>query len=64
MSVKKEETKNIKLSAKGILQAIDDVGFHVEDEKEGVVEVLSMDDIKTLLGKSVTITFANKEEIE
>jgi hypothetical protein len=62
MSIKKEETKNIKLSAKGILVALDDEGFHVEDEKDGTTEVLSLDEIKELLvGKSVNIAFANKE---
>jgi len=62
MSVKKEELKSIKLSAKGILVALDDEGFHVEDEKDGSVEVLSLEEIKELLvGKSVNIAFANKE---
>jgi len=65
MSIKKEELKSIKLSAKGILVALDDDGFHVEDEKDGTVEVLSLDEIKELLiGKSVTIAFANKELFE
>jgi hypothetical protein len=62
MSIKKEELKSIKLTAKGILVALDDEGFHVEDEKEGNVEVLTLDEIKELLvGKSVNISFANKE---
>lgn len=65
MSVKKEELKSIKLSAKGILTALDDEGFHIEDEKSGDVEVLSLDDIKELLvGKSISIAFVNKEELE
>ena len=64
MSIKKEETKSIKLSAKGILVAVDDEGFHIEDEKEGTVEVLTLDEIKTLLNKSITIAFANKEDLD
>ncbi len=65
MSVKKEELKSIKLSAKGILVGLDDEGFHIEDEKSGDIEVLSLDDIKELLvGKSVNIAFANKEPLE
>lgn len=65
MSVKKEELKSIKLSAKGILVALDDEGFHVEDEKTGENEVLSLEDIKNLLvGKSVNIAFANKEPFD
>jgi hypothetical protein len=62
MSVKKEETKNIKLSAKGILVELNTEGFIIEDEKDGTKEVLSLEEIKELLvGKSVNITFANKE---
>lgn len=64
MSVKKEELKSIKFSAKGILVDVTEDGFLVEDEKEGDQEVLSFEDIKSLIGKSVSITFANKEEIE
>lgn len=62
MSVKKEELKSIKLTAKGILIDIDETGFIVEDEKEGTQETLSLGEIKELLvGKSVNISFANKE---
>jgi hypothetical protein len=62
MSVKKEELKSIKISGKGILTSLDTEGFHIEDEKDGTVEVLSLEEIKELLiGKSVNITFANKE---
>jgi hypothetical protein len=62
MSVKKEELKSIKISGKGILTSLDEKGFHIEDEKDGTVEVLSLEEIKELLvGKSVNITFANKE---
>ena len=64
MSVKKEEVKNTKFSAKGFLRAIDDMGFHVEDEKTGEVEVLSLDDLKTLIDKLVNIGFANKEMLD
>ena len=64
MSVKIEEIKNTKFSAKGILNEISVDGFVVEDEKSGDIETLTFDDIKTLIGKSVTIAFANKESIE
>ena len=64
MSVKKEELKSLKLSAKGILKAVDDEGFHIEDEKTGEIDVLSLDDIKEFVDKYVTIAFANKEELE
>jgi hypothetical protein len=64
MSVKIEEIKNTKFSAKGILTEISEEGFHIEDEKSGDVEVLTMEDIKTLIGKSVVISFSNKEDLE
>lgn len=64
MSVKKEEVKNTKFSAKGILNAISEEGFTIEDEKTGDIETLTFDDIKTLIGKSVTIAFANKELLD
>ena len=62
MSVKKEELKSIKISAKGILVELNETGFIVEDEKSGEQETLSLEEIKELLvGKSVNIVFANKE---
>jgi len=64
MSVKTEKVESVKFSAKGILTIVNTTGFSIEDEKTGEVEILSMDDIKTLIGKSVTIAFANKESIE
>ena len=64
MSVKTEKLESVKFSAKGILKSVDELGFHIEDEKSGDIEVLTLEDIKTLIGKSVTIAFANKEEIE
>lgn len=64
MSVKKEEIKNTKFSAKGILTAVTEEGFEIEDEKTGDIEVLTLEDIQTLIGKSVVIAFSNKEDIE
>ena len=64
MSVKIEEVKNTKFSAKGILTEISAEGFHIEDEKSKDIEILTIEDIRTLIGKSVTIAFANKEDID
>ena len=64
MSVKTEKLESVKFSAKGILTIVNTTGFSIEDEKTGEVEILSMDDIKTLIGKSVTISFANKELVD
>ena len=64
MSVKIEEIKNTKFSAKGILTEVSVDGFVIEDEKSGDIETLTFEDIKTLIGKSVTISFANKELVD
>ncbi|HEY8803616.1 MAG TPA: hypothetical protein VIM42_00635 [Clostridium sp.] len=64
MSVKTEKLESVKFSAKGILNSISEEGFHIEDEKTGDIEVLTLEDIRTLVGKSVTIAFANKEEVD
>ena len=62
MSVKLEELKSIKLTAKGILVSLDENGFKVQDEKDGSEETISLDEIRDLLvGKSVSLAFANKE---
>jgi len=62
MSVKLEELKSIKLTAKGILVSLDENGFKVQDEKDGSEETISLDEIRDLLvGKSVNLAFANKE---
>jgi len=64
LSVKIEEIKNTKFSAKGILTEVSVDGFVIEDEKSGDIETLTFEDIKTLIGKSVTISFANKELVD
>jgi len=63
MSVKTEKLESVKFSAKGVLTEITAEGFVIEDEKSGDIEVLTLEDIQTLIGKSVTIAFANKEEV-
>ena len=35
MAVKFEKVTNVSLSGKGILSGVDDMGFHITDEKEG-----------------------------
>ena len=64
MSVKTEKLESVKFSAKGILTIVDEFGFHIEDEKSGDIEILTLEDIKTLIGKSVAISFSNKETLE
>lgn len=63
MIIKEQEIKN-KLKTKGELVAIDDDGMHIEDDKSGVVETLSLDDLKFFIGKTITITVADSTKFE
>ena len=65
MIIKEQEIKN-KLKAKGKLVAIDDDGLHIEDEKSGDVETLSLDELKIFKGRMITISVADstKRDIE
>jgi hypothetical protein len=59
MSIKIERTNNVKFSAKGCLDAIEN-GFVVTDEKEGT-STLTFDSLKELIGKEVNISISSKE---
>ena len=59
MSIKIERTNNVKFSAKGVLDAIEN-GFVVTDEKEGT-STLTFDSLKELIGKEVNISISSKE---
>jgi len=61
--VKVEQNSTIKFSAKGELVDITEVGITVKDLKEGTLDVIKFEDVRTLIGKEVTIAFQNKEEI-
>lgn len=63
MITKEQEIKN-RLKAKGILIALDDDGMHIEDEKSGVVEVLSLDDFKIFMDKIITISIADSTKLD
>ena len=61
--VKVEQNETIKFSAKGELVGITDTGIAVKDLKEGTIDVISFENVKKLIGKEVTITIQNKEEV-
>ncbi len=65
MIVKEKEIKN-KLKAKGVLVNIDKNGFRIKDEKTEIVELLSFDDLKIFINKSISFSMADsiKEDIE
>lgn len=65
MIIREKETKR-RLKAKGLLLKVDDDGLHIEDEKTGMVDTLSMDDLKMFLGRSITFNMndAVKEDME
>ena len=46
--------------------AIDDDGLHIEDEKSGEVEILSLDELKIFKDRMITISVADstKRDIE
>jgi hypothetical protein len=61
--VKEQEIKN-KLKAKGKLVAIDDDGLHIEDEKSGEVETLSLDELKIFKGRIINISVADTTKLD
>jgi len=61
--VKIEQNSTIKFSAKGELVEINDIGIVVKDLKEGTLDVIKFADVRTLIGKEVTIAIQNKEEV-
>ena len=54
------------MKAKGVLVGIDSNGIHIEDEKTGDVDNLSLDDFKIFEGKFINITIVDstKTDIE
>lgn len=64
MSIKVERVTNTKFVAKGLLREISNEAFIVEDIKEGVSEKLTFAELRELLNKEVTISFASKEDAE
>ena len=63
MITKEQEIKNT-LKAKGILVAIDDDGLHIEDEKSGAVETLSLDEFKIFKDKTISISIADSTKMD
>jgi len=64
MSIKIEEMLNKKIIAKGTLKDVTIDGITIVDEKEDVEEVLTFDEVRKLIGKSVAISFTSKEEVD
>lgn len=62
--VKKEMSVTTKISAKGILQCIDDEGLHIEDCKSGTVDVLSIDALKLFVGKEINFSIGETAKAE
>lgn len=63
MITKEQEIKN-KLKAKGILVEINEEGLHIEDEKSGDIEILSLDDLSMFVDKVVTISIADSIKLD
>lgn len=63
MSVKVERANSTKIIGKGVLVRVDEEGFHFEDIKTQLVEVLPLAEIAQFIGREGTLTYTNKEEI-
>lgn len=65
MILKEKETRR-KLKAKGLLVKINENGLHIEDEKTGDIDTLSMDDLEMFLGQSISFSMSDvvKEDME
>ncbi|HHX71217.1 MAG TPA: hypothetical protein GX708_24625 [Gallicola sp.] len=62
--IKKETEIKNKISAKGILKAIDDAGLHIEDGKTGEVDTLNLDAFKPFLDKEISFSIAESSKVE
>ena len=63
MIIKEQEIKN-KLKAKGKLVGIDDDGLHIEDDKSGETDILSLDELKIFKGRTITISVADSKKTD
>lgn len=62
--VKKEMEVKTKITAKGILQGIDDEGLHIEDTKSGETDTLSLDALKMFIGKEISFSVGDSQKVE
>lgn len=62
--IKKETEIKNRISAKGILKAVDDAGLHIEDIKTGIVDVLDLDAFGMFLDKEVSFSITDSNKIE
>ena len=65
MILKEKETRR-KLKAKGLLVKVDENGLHIEDEKTGGIDTLSVDDLKMFIGESINFSMSDvvKEDMD
>lgn len=61
--VKVEDNRTVKFSGKGELVSIDIDGIRVKDLKEGTIDLIKFSDVRSLLGKEITVAIQNKEEV-
>ncbi len=64
MSIIKEQKIENKIKAKGILKKISEEGLHIEDEKEGNIELLKFDDLKIFKNRIITISVSDSTKLD
>ena len=64
MAITKEQEIKNTLKAKGRLVSIDDDGLHIEDEKTGEVDTLSLDQFKIFKGRTIAFSVAESTKVE
>lgn len=63
MIVKTQEVKNT-IKAKGRLEAIDDMGLVIVDPKTDEKEMLTYDELRVFIGKTVTLSVGESKKDE
>lgn len=64
MAIKIERSEVTKITGKGVLEDINDLGIVIADLKTGDEETVLFSDIKSLVGKEVSISVVSKETEE
>jgi len=59
--VKVEKNSIVKFSGKGLLMSVGVEGILLQDQKEGTQDLISFEDLKSLIGKEITVAIQNKE---
>lgn len=64
--IKREIEQKSKIAAKGKLLAVNETGILLEDAKEFTKDLITLEELRTFVGKEISITLAesSKEEVD